>query len=112
MSDKSQTKQIRFEHELLEQIEAHKDPLIPFSSWIKQSAREKMQRERAIAPTTAHDQQPEAVTATVKRSSKFKFHTPKGVFDSNNEAATAHDLSPRAMRDRFSNPICTRSATT
>lgn len=45
---KSSKKNIRFEHELSEAIEQHKDPLIPFAAWVKQACREKLEREGQV----------------------------------------------------------------
>lgn len=45
---KSLKKNIRFEHELAEAIEDHKDSLIPFAAWVKQACREKLERETTV----------------------------------------------------------------
>jgi hypothetical protein len=41
-NNKSSKKNIRFEHDLIEQIEQAKDPLIPFAAWVKQACRDKL----------------------------------------------------------------------
>lgn len=44
-NSKSVKKNIRFENELVEAIENHKDSLIPFSAFVKAACREKIERE-------------------------------------------------------------------
>ena len=44
-NSQSAKKNIRFEHDLIDAIEAHKDPLIPFAAWVKQACRDKLERE-------------------------------------------------------------------
>lgn len=46
-SNKSTPKNIRFENELLETIESHKDPLIPLAAWVKQACREKLENDKS-----------------------------------------------------------------
>lgn len=58
-NDSSAKKNIRFEHELISQIETLKDPLIPFSAWVKRACREKLERDSSSqvptnAPKTTH----------------------------------------------------------
>ncbi len=43
----SSKKNIRFDNELIAEIEQAKDPLIPFSAWVKQACREKLRRENS-----------------------------------------------------------------
>ena len=45
-SNKSTPKNIRFENELLEEIEEHKNQLIPFAAWVKQACREKLENDK------------------------------------------------------------------
>jgi hypothetical protein len=53
INNQSAKKNIRFEHELIEAIEDHKDPLIPFSAWVKQACKEKLERESGGVVTSA-----------------------------------------------------------
>lgn len=52
---KSLKKNIRFEHELAESIEKHKDSLIPFAAWVKQACREKLERETTVRTQLSDD---------------------------------------------------------
>lgn len=52
---KSLKKNIRFEHELAEAIEDHKDSLIPFAAWVKQACREKLERETTVRTPLGDD---------------------------------------------------------
>jgi hypothetical protein len=45
LNSKSERKNIRFELDLLEAIEQAKDPLIPFSAWVKAACREKLEND-------------------------------------------------------------------
>ena len=51
-NNKSSKKNIRFEHDLIEQIEQAKDPLIPFSAWVKQACRDKLNEVGAQVTTS------------------------------------------------------------
>ena len=53
-NSESVAKNIRFKHELIEQIEQHKDPLIPFGAWVQQACREKLERETLHVSTPMH----------------------------------------------------------
>ncbi|GLT14999.1 MULTISPECIES: YlcI/YnfO family protein [Vibrio] len=44
-NSQSVKKNIRFEHELVEAIEKNKNELVPFSAWVKQACREKLERD-------------------------------------------------------------------
>ena len=60
-NNKSSKKNIRFEHDLIEQIEQAKDPLIPFAAWVKQACRDKLNEVGAQVTTS--------VAKTVRTSS-------------------------------------------
>lgn len=44
-NSESVAKNIRFKHELIEQIEQSKDSLIPFGAWVQQACKEKIERD-------------------------------------------------------------------
>ncbi|MGL4937987.1 hypothetical protein [Shewanella sp.] len=52
-NSQSAKKNIRFEHDLIDAIETHKNPLIPFAAWVKQACREKLEREQNAQVTTS-----------------------------------------------------------
>jgi hypothetical protein len=54
VNNQSAKKNIRFEHDLIEAIESHKDALIPFSAWVKQACKEKLERENEGVVTGEH----------------------------------------------------------
>jgi hypothetical protein len=46
-NNESAKKNIRFPHSLIAEIEETKDPLVPFSAWVKAACEEKLAREKA-----------------------------------------------------------------
>jgi hypothetical protein len=46
-NSESVSKNIRFPHSLIEEIEQTKDPLITFSAWVKAACEEKLAAEKA-----------------------------------------------------------------
>lgn len=48
----SSKKNIRFEHELINEIDKKKGSLIPFSAWVKQACREKLDRDKCAQVRT------------------------------------------------------------
>jgi wyosine [tRNA(Phe)-imidazoG37] synthetase (radical SAM superfamily) len=69
-NSQSAKKNIRFEHDLIEAIENHKDELIPFAAWVKQACREKLERETQVRPkvsNNAHDSDSAPMSANEKR---------------------------------------------
>lgn len=45
INNKSRKVNMRFDHDLIDDINNHKDDLIPFSAWVKAACREKLDRE-------------------------------------------------------------------
>jgi hypothetical protein len=46
-NNESAKKNIRFPHSLIAEIEETKDPLVPFSAWVKAACEEKLERDKA-----------------------------------------------------------------
>ena len=98
----SSKKNIRFEHDLIEQIEQAKDPLIPFSAWVKQACREKLNGEIVQVVTSA----PKAVRPSAdakpskifnKPKPRYMWHTPQGSFDNRGDAVRASGIKADSL---------------
>lgn len=94
----SSKKNIRFEHDLIKLIEQSKDPLVPFSAWVKQACRDKLNGGVVQVITSA----PGAVRTSTPRNGKgsYIYHTPVGDFTGRNPAATANGLTPHTVAKR------------
>lgn len=90
----SSKKNIRFEHELIEDIESCKDSLIPFSAWVKQACREKLEREKApvSTPISEHTQ-----VRTNKPKPRYTWITPQGEFSGRNAAVKASGVKADSL---------------
>lgn len=77
-NSQSSKKNIRFEHDLIDAIEAHKDPLIPFAAWVKQACREKLEREQS-AQVTPSKPKAEHVRPVVSSDAQPKYEQVRPV---------------------------------
>lgn len=102
----SSKKNIRFEHDLIELIEQAKDPLIPFSAWVKQACRDKLNGVVTQVITSTHNPVRPSVSMKDKSSSNhngkgnYIYHTPAGDFTGRNPAAEANELTPHTVAKR------------
>lgn len=66
VNSQSIKKAIRFEHELVNEIEEHKNSLIPFSAWVKEACKEKLEREKGGVATSKPKKPPVTPAAQAK----------------------------------------------
>jgi hypothetical protein len=101
-NNKSSKKNIRFEHDLIEQIEQAKDPLIPFAAWVKQACRDKLNGGVVQVVTSA----PKTVRPSVdaknskiinKAKPRYMWHTPEGSFDNRGDAVRASGIKADSL---------------
>lgn len=91
-NDYTAKKNIRFEHQLIDDIEKIKDPLISFSAWVKEACREKIKKEL---------RKKESISAHIKKSTSA--HSKS---DNNNHPRNlANKKKARETLDRLTNGI-------
>lgn len=97
-NNKSISKNIRFRRELIDEIDKHKDDLIPFSAWVMRACEEKLISDRLQVGTGEPVSIPVAKTSgrTAAKSS-YKYITPNGDFDNRREASDAMNTSPATI---------------
>lgn len=100
----STMKNMRWEYSLLEQIDEHKDELIPFAAWVKQACREKLEREGYRPKSDEQKQLDDIRPPRKKQESRYKWHTPKGTFENCQKAADALGVNRRTLSDWFNSP--------
>ena len=101
-NSKSGKKNIRFEHDLVEQIEKAKDPLIPFAAWVKQACREKLNSGKVHVGTGASGY----VRPVVQNKAKPRYiwTTPQGEFDNRTDAVKASGVKADSLTKKCDDP--------
>lgn len=103
-NNKSSKKNIRFEHDLIEQIEQAKDPLIPFAAWVKQACRDKLNGDKVQVITSTV--KPVRPSGTVSNP-RYTWITPQGEFVNRTMAVEASGIKADSLTKMCDNPEIT-----
>ena len=96
-NNQSITKGIRFKRGLINDIEDHKDALIPFGAWVQMACEEQLKRgvvtvDNSCDSVTKNKTVKSGVSGRNKAKPRYTYTTPKGEFNTIKEATDANGV--------------------